>query len=348
MKKGKIIHMFPGSNTPQGFVGFMNEDLEGLERIFILKGGPGCGKSTLMNKIAINMAERGFDVEVWLCSSAPESLDGVFIPDLAVAVVDGTAPHVVEPQYPGIIEEIVNLGEHWNQSQLREHKQEIRQLTADIQTSFARAYKTLTEYQQQEEARAVPPLTEVEQKQLCRGLAEEIFGQQNLRVRKFFAEAMTRNGRQSYAQELSAACRRRYLLQGSRENVGLVLAGLAQSAAEHGHNLDLYYSCLAPDKLEMLIIPGLSVALVDSDCPDLEPRYADILLRLDDADAVYDEDAQVAADTLLTTAAVELEHEHCLHDNLESFYISAMDFEALDAATKDVLGKIWQMAAERG
>lgn len=347
MKKGKIIHMFPGSNTPQGFVGFMNEDLQHLERIFILKGGPGCGKSTLMNKIAHNMAERGFDVEVWLCSSAPESLDGVLIPDLAVAVVDGTAPHVVEPQYPGVVEEIVNLGEHWNQSQLREHKQEIRQLTADIQASFGRAYQALAEYQQQEDSRALPPLSAAEQEKICRGLAEEIFGQQNVRVRKFFAEALTRNGRQSYAQELSAACRRRYLLQGSRASVGLVLADLAQAAAEHGHNLDLYYSCLAPEKLEMLIIPGLSVALVDCDCPDLEPRYEDILLRLDDTDALQTEDERAAADSLLTTAAVELEQEHCLHDELESFYISAMDFEALDAAAKEVFGKIWQLAAER-
>lgn len=345
MKKGRIIHMFPGSNTPQGFVGFMNEDLQRMERIFILKGGPGTGKSTLMNKIAHNMAERGYDVEVWLCSSAPESLDGVVIPDLAVAVVDGTAPHIVEPQYPGVVEEIVNLGDHWNQTQLREHKQEIKQLTAEIQASFSRAYQTLAEYQQQEEALELPPLSPGEQEALCRSLAEEIFGQQNLQVRKFFAEALTRNGRQSFAQELSAACRRRYLLHGSRRAVGQLLAALAQLAGERGHNLDLYYSCLAPDQLEMLIIPSLSVALVDCACPDLEPRYEDILLRLGDEPA---EDAPVADSALLDKAAGELEQEHVLHDELESFYIAAMDFEALDAAAKEVFGKIWQMAAERG
>ena len=113
--------------------------------------------------------------------------------------------------------------------------------------------------------------------QLCRGLAEEIFGQKHLRVRKFFAEAITRNGRQSYAQELSLACRRRYLVNGAADQV---LAGVAELAAQQGHNLDLYYSCMAPEQLEMVIIPGLSVALVDCACPELEARYEDVLLNL--------------------------------------------------------------------
>ena len=34
MKKGKILHMFPGSNTPQGFKGFLAENLQGMERVF--------------------------------------------------------------------------------------------------------------------------------------------------------------------------------------------------------------------------------------------------------------------------------------------------------------------------
>ncbi len=179
MKKGKILHMFPGSNTPQGFKGFLAENLQGMERVFILKGGPGCGKSTLMNKIAQNMIERGYDVEVWLCSSAPESLDGVVVPELAVAVVDGTAPHVVEPGCPGVVEEIVNLGEHWNQSRLREHKEEIKQLGQQIEASFERAYQELAEMAavRGEQPSADLAVTDAEVTQLCRGLAEEIFGQ---------------------------------------------------------------------------------------------------------------------------------------------------------------------------
>lgn len=350
MKKGKILHMFPGSNTPQGFKGFLAENLQGMERVFILKGGPGCGKSTLMNKIAQNMIERGYDVEVWLCSSAPESLDGVVVPELAVAVVDGTAPHVVEPGCPGVVEEIVNLGEHWNQSRLREHKEEIKQLGQQIEASFERAYQELAEMAavRGEQPSADLAVTDAEVTQLCRGLAEEIFGQKHLRVRKFFAEAITRNGRQSYAQELSLACQRRYLVNGAADQV---LAGVAELAAQQGHNLDLYYSCMAPEQLEMVIIPGLSVALVDCACPELEARYEDVLLNLrPEGEAELAEEADAAEQIwlhYLDNAVLELDNEHRLHDELESYYIAAMDFEALDAVCKDIFGKIWQLAAER-
>lgn len=345
MKKGRIVHNFPGSNTPEGFRGFMEWDLQDMERIFVLKGGPGCGKSTLMKRVAQNMAERGYDVEVWPCSSAPESLDGVIIPELAVAVVDGTAPHIVEPRLPGVVEEIVNLGEHWNQSQLREHKDEIRRLTGEIAASFERVYAKLA---QGEAARreaageyALPEGLELER--LAAGLAEEIFGQERLRVRKFFAEAITRNGRQSYAQELSAACRRRYLLVGNFARVSDVLRRVADEAYERGHNMDLYYSCFQPELLEMVVIPGASTCLVAGDCPELEPRYEDIVVRLDD------EEEEPAAEwrACLDEAVAGLAEEHRLHDELESFYIEAMDFEGVDEAAKDIFGKIWAMAAER-
>ena len=352
MKKGKILHMFPGSNTPQGFKGFLAENLQGMERVFILKGGPGCGKSTLMNKIAQNMIERGYDVEVWLCSSAPESLDGVVVPELAVAVVDGTAPHVVEPGCPGVVEEIVNLGEHWNQSRLREHKEEIKQLGQQIEASFERAYQELAEMKTQHEVDKLELKNRQMDLEVAQAhshlLAEEIFGQKHLRVRKFFAEAITRNGRQSYAQELSLACRRRYLVNGAADQV---LAGVAELAAQQGHNLDLYYSCMAPEQLEMVIIPGLSVALVDCACPELEARYEDVLLNLrPEGEAELAEEADAAEQIwlhYLDNAVLELDNEHRLHDELESYYIAAMDFEALDAVCKDIFGKIWQLAAER-
>jgi len=38
------------------------------------------------------MVERGYDVEFMHCSSDNNSLDGVVIPSLKIALLDGTAP----------------------------------------------------------------------------------------------------------------------------------------------------------------------------------------------------------------------------------------------------------------
>ena len=93
MRQGKATYVFPGSNTSAGFLSFYREGLKAIDNVFILKGGPGCGKSTLMRKIGLNMLERGYDVEFWQCSSDNDSLDGVVIPDISAAIIDGTPPH---------------------------------------------------------------------------------------------------------------------------------------------------------------------------------------------------------------------------------------------------------------
>ena len=50
--QNKCAHYFAAANTYKGFESFFDEifNTEKLERIYILKGGPGAGKSTLMQR----------------------------------------------------------------------------------------------------------------------------------------------------------------------------------------------------------------------------------------------------------------------------------------------------------
>ncbi|MDH7479052.1 MAG: hypothetical protein QHH02_03495, partial [Syntrophomonadaceae bacterium] len=119
MRQGRIKNLYPGGNTALGFYSLFESALEGMRRIIIIKGGPGTGKSTLIRSIGMAMVDRGYNVEFLHCASDNQSLDGVIIPAGKVAVVDGTAPHVLDPRYPGAVDEIVNLGDHWNDSILK-------------------------------------------------------------------------------------------------------------------------------------------------------------------------------------------------------------------------------------
>ena len=47
------------------------------------------------------MRDLGYDVELHYCSSDFDSLDAIVIEELKVALMDGTAPHVMEPEIPG-------------------------------------------------------------------------------------------------------------------------------------------------------------------------------------------------------------------------------------------------------
>ncbi len=91
----KKVQYFLGANSADGFVSFYDQLIneEEARAFYILKGGPGCGKSTLMKKVGAHMEQLGFCVEYVLCSADPQSLDGIVIPEKKIAIVDGTAPH---------------------------------------------------------------------------------------------------------------------------------------------------------------------------------------------------------------------------------------------------------------
>ena len=117
----KNFASFLGANTPQGFISFFDELYNPYEncRAYIIKGGPGTGKSTLMKKVCAEAESRGYAVEKVYCSSDPDSLDGLIVPEVGVSIADGTSPHTLEPRFPGACENIINLGECWDKDSLR-------------------------------------------------------------------------------------------------------------------------------------------------------------------------------------------------------------------------------------
>ena len=101
---------FLGATTPAGFKGYF----EPLRRepgmqMYLIKSGPGCGKSTLMKRLARAAEQNGLLTQRIHCASDPDSLDGVILPGQHRAIVDATAPHVVEPDAPGADEVVVSL-----------------------------------------------------------------------------------------------------------------------------------------------------------------------------------------------------------------------------------------------
>ncbi|MBO7151913.1 MAG: hypothetical protein J6V77_03650 [Clostridia bacterium] len=51
---------FLGSNTHSGFAGFYDEVTDNINRVYLLKGGAGTGKSSLMKKVLKRGVELGY------------------------------------------------------------------------------------------------------------------------------------------------------------------------------------------------------------------------------------------------------------------------------------------------
>ena len=140
-----MTKFFAAANTEHGFrslfpVCFSPEE---HRRIYILKGGPGTGKSTLMKNVGFAAEANGYEAEYFYCSSDTASLDGVRIPALGVAILDGTAPHRVDPVYPGAVERIVDLGEAFDDAGLEKKKREIVSLCGVKEDAYRTAYRYL-------------------------------------------------------------------------------------------------------------------------------------------------------------------------------------------------------------
>lgn len=95
MQTNGTIRYFLGANSPQGFYSLYDQLIDPAQAraIYILKGGPGCGKSSLMRRVAQRAEEMGEHVEYIHCSGDPDSLDAILLPARKTAIADGTAPH---------------------------------------------------------------------------------------------------------------------------------------------------------------------------------------------------------------------------------------------------------------
>lgn len=136
---------FAASNSAFGFKNYYEDCFSQLDRLYIIKGGPGTGKSGFMRAAQKNAAEKGYKTESFLCSSDPSSLDGVIIykNNECIGLVDGTAPHVYEPKNVGVVENIINLGECWDEEKLHKKKNEIDKINRSKSACYEYAYDYL-------------------------------------------------------------------------------------------------------------------------------------------------------------------------------------------------------------
>lgn len=354
----KERHFFAGNNTSKGFYSYFDYivNLEEANHYYILKGGPGVGKSSFMKKFAEKMASMGHAIEYIHCSSDKESLDAIVIPALKIGFVDGTAPHTIDPKYPGAVDEIINLGYFFDGSKIAKHKKEIIKINKEKSNTYKSAYRYLGAAGFiQDDMNAIYDQVTVHEKlhKLVEEVNHEIFqghSPTNVkdkpgRVRKLFSESYTADGYISYTDTLCEGAKVWAVVGKNIPSAAKLLDGILKEAISKGYDAEGFYRPLTPEKLQHVFLPELNLMIrsVDKYNGENFDKVIDLSLIMDtkalELQASRFLSLEKEYDNLIQLALKKLSETKKLHGALEKIYVGSMDFRGVDQYFESLLAK---------
>ena len=349
------VQYFLGSNTPEGFFSLFDHLLpvEGARTLYILKGGPGCGKSTLMRRLSRRAQERGEPVEEILCSGDPDSLDAVIFPQRGVALVDGTAPHVVEPRCPGAVDRYVDLGVCYDYAALSPLKEEILNRKAECAACCTRAtrfLKAAAELKTDSRALLLTPAVQERLAKRARGIVNREFPKRHsapVAVTHRFLDTVTCKGEVRLCGTARTLCPRVYALSDSWGLAHGLLVPLLAGAAAGGYAVVACHDPLFPERLAHLLVPEAGVAFLTLPGDVQEKPYRHLRLDAMAAEALPRSGKPRLRFSRKMAAALEEEAVEALagfkaaHDELEELYRPHSDFKKADAVAEEMEREIF-------
>ncbi|ADL07929.1 PRK06851 family protein [Thermosediminibacter oceani] len=359
--EGRIKRFFPGGSTCRGYVSFFDHILPWAQasKIFVIKGGPGVGKSTFIREIGERISKRGIDIEFLHCSADSGSLDGVVIPRYGIALIDGTAPHVIDPKYPGCVDEIINLGDFWDETGIRKHKKDMLALQEEISRCYKRGFGYLkaakTVFDEMQEIYSWS-IDEKKVCQTCEEVINKVFSdvrnkEKVSRQRHLFASAIAPEGLVNFLDNLFEGVKERFILKGAPVLARTrLLNAVLDMALMKGLDVEIFHCPLSPERVEHIIIKDLNVGFITSVEPHVlsQEKPDDLIINFDEAltdseFSRYVDDVEyyrkILAE-LLDKAVGCFGRAKALHDRLESFYITNMDYNRINRKMEDTYGAI--------
>lgn len=327
---------FLGANSRYGFYSLYNE----LSRadndffLYLIKGGPGCGKSSFMRRIGEAAIQRGIRAEYILCSADPDSLDGLILPEKKLAWVDATAPHAQDAELPGAAAMYIDLGRFHDAAALRPLREEMAEIKSRSAALYALAYDRIAA------AAAIMP-------RCLPGLWGD--GEVYRAEKRALAAARswkrgTGMGRAEYrfrcalggAGSVSLPCpaARVWTVDSELGLAHVFLKTLLRRALELGEKVTVYRDHIDPKLLSGLYIPAEDVAFIapePGEKPEKSAQRRTHLDKLVPRAALTEQRSELRrakrlSAELLELSALPLARARTLHDELEKLYNPHVDF----------------------
>ena len=346
---------FAASNSEKGFHSYYEECFGGkeIESLWVIKGGPGTGKSRLMADVLAAGRSCGWQGERIYCSSDPSSLDGIILKKdgRCMAMLDGTSPHLWEPRMAGVREHLINLGELWDVERLGERRGEIEALGLEKSEAYGRCYRYLAAYGEVERNRRelMEPAWRLQAleryaKRLMRPLGQgEKFESRTMLIGAIGMRGSVR------LDSFYAAADQLFLVEDRHGSGGMLMDTLYRLAAEQRLRVWVSKDPILLERVDGLFFPdhGICFALDTEHTCSYPHRMLSTARFIDRStmkrirgDVGY---AERMKRGLLIGALEQMDRVRLAHFALEEIYSAAMDFSAKEIFTKKLCCRLFDL-----
>jgi len=356
---GNIINYYASGITAKGFYSFIENNLVDLKKLYILKGGPGTGKSDFMKTIAEMWINEGYDIEYLHCPSDNDAIDGIINSTMKVGLVADGDPNVVEPIAPNASIEYIKLGTELDINKIESNAVDIVNINFKVrdcykkaQEHFRNALKTHDEWEKiyidnmnyERADRFADEIIEL--------LLKDFVSDKKAIVKDRFMGAATPEGSKDFIENLTSNISKRYFLKG-RPGTGksTLLKKLSKAASDKGTYVEVYHCSFDPNSLDMIILRELDICIFDSTAPHEyfptrdNDEIIDVYKEL--VAPGIDEKYKKKIDKIITRykayiaqATGALKEAKDLHDRFEAIYSDSMDLSKMELMKNDLLLKI--------
>lgn len=131
--KTGVRHYFAEGMTTRGYISLLPNMMPSWQRVYVLLGGPGTGKSTLIKVIGLELLDRGYGVDFLRSVRDPDSMAGFIMPQMGLAMLDAMEVSPLRWRAPGVVEKFIDFSIFCDAIKLEKQRSQVSKIENRLQ-----------------------------------------------------------------------------------------------------------------------------------------------------------------------------------------------------------------------
>lgn len=138
-----VRHYFIEGLTARGYISLLPILMPDWQRLYMIGGGIGTGKSTFIKLIGLELLDRGYEVDFFRSALDPDALSGFVVPKVGLGMLNQMEIRPIGWRAPGVIETGIDLSPCMDERKISAQKKEIVELAQRLNALQGQVEKQL-------------------------------------------------------------------------------------------------------------------------------------------------------------------------------------------------------------